>query len=83
MPMDKKIYEKTLERFSHILHPNHHIMVDMEFTLIQLLGRQQPSKSTNECKTVENERYCKFREKYGNCLSIYTTNFCANFVLPP
>ena len=69
--MDKKIYEKTLERFSHILHPNHHIMVDMEFTLIQLLGRQQPSKSTNECKTVENERYCKFHEKYCNCLSIY------------
>ena len=68
--MDKKIYEKTLERFSHILHPNHHIMVDMEFTLIQLLGRQQPSKSTNDCKTVENERYSKFHEKYWNCLSI-------------
>ena len=62
LPMDKKIYEKTLERFSHILHPNHHIMVDMEFTLIQLLGRQQPSKSTSDCKPDENERYYKFHE---------------------
>merc|ERR1712223_257112 len=59
LPLNKRVYEKTLERFSRILHPNHHIMVDMEFTLIQLLGRQPSSKSNqfNEqdgSKSVEN-----------------------------
>ena len=62
LPLNKRVYEKTLERFSRILHPNHHIMVDMEFTLIQLLGRQPSSKSSqfNEqegSKSVENGRY--------------------------
>ena len=38
--MDKELYEQMLSRFSRILHPNHHIMIDLEFTLIQLLGRK-------------------------------------------
>ena len=52
--MEKSFYEKALEKFSPILHPNHHIMVDLEFTLVQLYGRQPLSlnlggnnKSTN------------------------------------
>ena len=27
--------------YSKILHPNHHVMIDLEFTLVQLYGRER------------------------------------------
>lgn len=43
LPLDKQAFEDTLARFSQVLHPNHHIMVDLEFTLVQLYGRDRAS----------------------------------------
>ena len=34
-------YEATLASYSKILHPNHHVMIDLEFTLVQLYGRER------------------------------------------
>ena len=51
IPMDKDVYETTLSKYSHILHPNHHIMIDLEFTLVQLYGR--PSSSTTQDAGLE------------------------------
>ena len=65
LPMEKDLYEKTLERYSHILHPSHHIMIDLEFTLVQLYGRQSLSPKQNisdssttgeTCSTENNNR---------------------------
>lgn len=69
--MDKELYEQMLSRFSRILHPNHHIMIDLEFTLIQLLGRR-PSPlnlakneicADDDTRRNLNERY-KIHFKY-------------------
>ena len=54
--MEKDLYEKTLEKYSHILHSNHHIMIDLEFTLVQLYGRQSLSPKqlkSNTCTIGE------------------------------
>ena len=50
--MDKELYEQMLSRFSRILHPNHHIMIDLEFTLIQLLGRKPSPLNLSKNKIV-------------------------------
>ena len=50
--MDKELYEQMLGRFSRILHPNHHIMIDLEFTLIQLLGRKPSPLNLSENEIV-------------------------------
>ena len=41
LPMSKVKYEDTLARYSKVLHPNHHVMIDLEFTLVQLYGREK------------------------------------------
>lgn len=69
--MDKELYEQMLSRFSRILHPNHHIMIDLEFTLIQLLGRRPTPLNLakneicadDDTRTNLNERY-KIHVKY-------------------
>ena len=73
LPMEKVVYEKTLEKFSRLLHPNHHIMVDLEFTLVQLYGIKplKPKKNVlDACETGQNgssdeNRYVKLLKLYN------------------
>ena len=59
------LYEKTLKKYSCLLHPNHHIMIDLEFTLVQLYGRSyrqliqnNNNKGTSDgTSTSEDKRY--------------------------
>ena len=52
--MQKELYEMALEKLSHILHRNHHIMIDLEFTLVQLYGRQILSSNKNNPTACTN-----------------------------
>ena len=36
LPMERDIYEEKLNAYSKLLHPNHHIMIDLKFTLVQV-----------------------------------------------
>ena len=53
--MSKDVYEEALAKFSRILHPNHHIMIDLEFTLVQLYGRGE-KQSEDEAAMVKDAK---------------------------
>ena len=36
LPMERDIYEEKLNAYQKLLHPNHHIMIDLKFTLVQV-----------------------------------------------
>ena len=36
LPMERDIYEEKLNAYKKLLHPNHHIMIDLKFTLVQV-----------------------------------------------
>ena len=36
LPLDRDVYEEKLKSYSKLLHPNHHIMIDLKFTLVQV-----------------------------------------------
>lgn len=38
-------YEEQLLKYSGILHPNHHINIDLKYTLVQLYGKMSHQKS--------------------------------------
>ena len=44
LPTTKDAYEASLAKYSRILHPNHHVMIDLEFTLVQLYGREKAQR---------------------------------------
>ena len=37
LPLDRDVYEEKLKSYGHLLHPNHHIMIDLKFTLVQVI----------------------------------------------
>ena len=36
LPLERDVYEDKLKVYSKLLHPNHHIMIDLKFTLVQV-----------------------------------------------
>lgn len=36
LPLERDVYEDKLKVYGKLLHPNHHIMVDLKFTLVQV-----------------------------------------------
>ena len=36
LPMETDVYEEKLKVYQKLLHPNHHIMIDLKFTLVQV-----------------------------------------------
>ena len=36
LPLERDVYEDKLNTYGKLLHPNHHIMVDLKFTLVQV-----------------------------------------------
>ena len=36
LPLEKDPYEEKLKVYEKLLHPNHHIMIDLKFTLVQV-----------------------------------------------
>ena len=38
LPLDRDVYEEKLKSYSKLLHPNHHIMIDLKFTLVQVIS---------------------------------------------
>ena len=36
LPMEVDIHEEKLKAYKKLLHPNHHIMIDLKFNLVQV-----------------------------------------------
>lgn len=45
-------YEEQLVKNSKILHPNHHINIDLKYTLVQLYGRLNGNNSPGDLYKV-------------------------------
>ena len=50
LPLDKDVYEEKLKVYEKLLHPNHHIMIDLKFTLVQV---KSIDKLINVFKTLK------------------------------
>merc|ERR1719266_2668718 len=59
LPMEVDIHEEKLNAYKKMLHPNHHIMVDLKFTLVQLYGRDQPSKEEMMSHALRKKELCE------------------------
>ena len=68
LPTTKDAYEASLAKYSRILHPNHHVMIDLEFTLVQLYGREKASqKMAEDPKAQEQAMVRDARRKLELC----------------
>ena len=45
LPLERDVYEEKLAAYSKLLHPNHHIMIDLKFTLVQVCENNPMSTS--------------------------------------